>query len=591
MKYHRRLKRQLRELNLDERDLDKIAPLLDMVNKSYIVMDEDMQHAETILEESSKELYLRNLQLKNNVEEVTSQLTKVASNIKDVIFEIDLSGRWSYLNSAWEEITGILVKDCIGKSIGDCLKNVDGQPYSNLLNLNNPEENTFNKTLESLDKNGSRIWLEFTIKGIKSTTGKVEGYIGTIVNITNLKLTELELIKAREKEIKANKAKSEFLSTMSHEIRTPLNAVIGIAHLLLIENPKPEQIENLSTLKYSSEHLLGVVNDILDYDKIAAGSLELEKTNFSLKQVLNTVQSIFTNKATKKGISFQIKKDALFQDTLVGDSTRLSQILTNLVSNAIKFTEQGVVSLQVEVLMETENNTKLLFSVQDTGIGIESDKIDKIFESFAQAHVSTTRLYGGTGLGLAICQRLLQLMGTSIKVESTPNVGSCFSFELDFRKGNPIASILQEENNSALGTIEHEDVDRIKGSKILVVEDNKINIFLIEKFLKKWGVDYDVAINGQLAVQHAFKKEYDLILMDLQMPVMNGYDASLAIRASESLHNQTIPIYALSASTGETIKKDLFSHGMNGLICKPFNPNELYNTISEILTSNVKENI
>ncbi|WP_405382020.1 ATP-binding protein [Maribacter sp. LLG6340-A2] len=591
MKYHRRLKRQLRELNLDERDLDKIVPLLDMVNKSYIVMDEDMQHAETILEESSKELYLRNLQLKNNVEEVTSQLTKVASNIKDVIFEIDLSGRWSYLNSAWEEITGILVKDCIGKSIGDCLKNVDGQPYSNLLNLNNPEENTFNKTLESLDKNGSRIWLEFTIKGIKSTTGKVEGYIGTIVNITNLKLTELELIKAREKEIKANKAKSEFLSTMSHEIRTPLNAVIGIAHLLLIENPKPEQIENLSTLKYSSEHLLGVVNDILDYDKIAAGSLELEKTNFSLKQVLNTVQSIFTNKATKKGISFQIKKDALFQDTLVGDSTRLSQILTNLVSNAIKFTEQGVVSLQVEVLMETENNTKLLFSVQDTGIGIERDKIDKIFESFAQAHVSTTRLYGGTGLGLAICQRLLQLMGTSIKVESTPNVGSCFSFELDFRKGNPIASILQEENNSALGTIEHEDVDRIKGSKILVVEDNKINIFLIEKFLKKWGVDYDVAINGQLAVQHAFIKEYDLILMDLQMPVMNGYDASLAIRASESIHNQTIPIYALSASTGETIKKDLFSHGMNGLICKPFNPNELYNTISEILTSNVKENI
>lgn len=591
MKYHRRLQRQLCKLNLDQTDLEKMAPLLQMVDTSYKQMDSDMQHAENILEESSKELYLRNLQLKNNVEKVTSQLSKVAGNIKDVIFEIDLAGRWSYLNSAWEEITGILVKDCIGKSIGDCLKNVEGLPYSNLLDLYNPEKNTFNKTLESLDKNGNRIWLEFTIKGIKSSTGKVEGYIGTIVNITNLKLTEFELIKAREQEIKANKAKGEFLSTMSHEIRTPLNAVIGIAHLLLIENPKPEQIENLSTLKYSSEHLLGVVNDILDYDKIAAGSLELEKTNFSLKQVLNTVQSIFTNKATKKGISFQIKKDSLFQDTLVGDSTRLSQILTNLVSNAIKFTEQGVVSLQVEVLKETENNTKLLFSVQDTGIGIESNKIDKIFESFAQAHVSTTRLYGGTGLGLAICQRLLQLMGTSIKVESTPNVGSCFSFELDFRKGNPIASILEEENNSALGTNEIEDSNGLKGSKILVVEDNKINIFLIEKFLKKWGVEYDVAVNGKLAVQYAFQKEYDLILMDLQMPVMNGYDASLAIRASENIHNKTLPIYALTASTGQSIKNEIVDHGMNGLICKPFNPNEMFKTILDILKSNVKENI
>ncbi|TVZ14034.1 PAS domain-containing hybrid sensor histidine kinase/response regulator [Maribacter sp. MAR_2009_72] len=590
MKYHRRLQRQLCELNLDQKVLDIIAPLLHMVDNSYKVMDADMQHAETILEESSKELYLRNLQLKNNVEEVTSQLTKVASNIKDVIFEIDLSGRWSYLNSAWEEMTGLSVKESIGKSIEECLKNVNGKPYSNLLDLHNPEANTFNRTLESLGKNGDRIWLEFTIKGIKSDSGKVEGYIGTIVNITNLKLTEYELIKAREKEVKANKAKSEFLSTMSHEIRTPLNAVIGIAHLLLIENPKQEQIENLSTLKYSSEHLLGVVNDILDYDKIAAGSLELEKANFSLKQVLNTVQSIFTNKASKKGISFQIKKDSLLQDTMIGDSTRLSQILTNLVSNAIKFTEHGTVSLEVEVLNETENNTKLLFSVNDTGIGIESDKIDKIFESFAQAHVSTTRIYGGTGLGLAICQRLLQLMGTSIKVESTPNVGSCFSFELDFRKGNPIASILQEENNSALGTNDLEDSKKLQGYKILVVEDNKINIFLIEKFLKKWGVDYDVAIDGKVAVQYAFKKEYDLILMDLQMPVMNGYDASLAIRASESIHNQTIPIYALSASTGESIKKDLLSHGMNGLICKPFNPNELYHTISEILIGNVKEN-
>lgn len=591
MKYHRRLKRQLIEFDLSQTDLDRFSPFLSMIDKSYRDMDSDMQHAETILEESSKELYLRNLQLKHNVEQVTSQLTKVASNIKDIIFEIDLLGQWSYLNSAWEELSGKSVKDTLGKHLGESIKDTNGEPFTNLLDLSNPENNTFSKTLESLDKAGKRVWLDFSIKSIKSSNGIVEGYIGTIVNITNLKLTELELIKAREKEVKANKAKGEFLSTMSHEIRTPLNAVIGITHLLLIEDPKKEQLENLSTLKYSSEHLLGVVNDILDYDKIATGSLELEKASFSLKQVLNTVQSIFTNKAIKKGIQFNIKKDTLLQDTMIGDSTRLSQILTNLVSNAVKFTEEGSVSLEIEVLNETKNITKLLFSVHDTGIGIKNNQIDKIFDYFAQANVSTTRIYGGTGLGLAICQRLLEMMDTSIKVESTPNVGSCFSFELELKKGNPIASILEEQNQDKIGSNDFNNSDSLVGHKILVVEDNKINIFLIEKFLKKWGVEYDVAENGKLAVQYAIKEQYDLILMDLQMPVMNGFDASIAIRSSEKLHNKTIPIYALSASTGESIKKDLLDHGMNGLICKPFNPNDLFLTISEIINNKVKSNL
>ena len=580
MKYHRRLERQLVKSGLNQVDVEKIGPFLEMINTSYLEMDSDMQHAETILEESSKELFLRNLQLKNNVEEVTSQLTKVAGNIKDVIFEIDLNGKWSYLNSAWEDLTGLKVNDTLGKSIEESIKDIEGNSIKNLIDFENPELNTFNTTIVSKDKHGKKVWLDFFIKGIKSSYGIIEGYIGTIVNITNLKQTELELIKA-------NKAKNEFLSTMSHEIRTPLNAVIGIAHLLLIENPREEQIENLNTLKYSSEHLLGVVTDILDYDKIVVGSVELEEANFSLKQVLNTVQSIFSNKAAQKGIQFIIKKDFLLQDTMVGDSTRLSQVLTNLVGNAIKFTEQGTVTLEIDVINETENYSKLLFSVTDTGIGIEYDKIDKIFESFAQAHVSTNRLYGGTGLGLAICQRLLELMGTSIQVESTPNVGSTFSFELNLKKRNHIASIIDghldkiESNGFA-------EQNSLRGRKILVVEDNKINVFVLKKFLTKWGVDYDIANNGKIAVEYALKKEYDIILMDIQMPVMNGLDASLAIRSSDKYHNKTVPIYALSASIGESIKKDLLDHGLDGLISKPFNPNDLFIKISKILSTPVK---
>lgn len=587
MKYHRKLQRQLNELCLDSKDLDKIGPLLNLVHGSYCEFDQDMQHAETILEESSKELFLRNLQLKNNVDEVTTQLSKVASNIKDIIFEIDLNGNWSYLNSAWEDLTGYGVVETIGKSYSEYLKNELGQPITNLLDLNIPEKNTFSKTIESLDKLGNKIWLEFSIKGIKSNNGAIEGYIGTMANITSLKKAELELIKSREKEIKANKAKGEFLSTMSHEIRTPLNAVIGITHLLLIEDPKQEQIENLNTLKKSSEHLLGVVNDILDYDKIASGSLELEDANFSLKQVLNTVQSIFVNKAAHKGIEFSIKKDALLQDSLIGDSTRLSQVLTNLVSNAIKFTDFGSVELEVKVLSETTHKSKLLFKVKDTGIGIVNDNINKIFESFAQAHTDTTRLYGGTGLGLAICQRLLALMGSKIKVASTLNVGSSFCFELELKKGNPISSRKDFKNNGSLGKTDISSENSLEGRKILVVEDNKVNLMVIQKFLTKWKADYDVAVNGKMAVEMAYSKVYDIILMDLQMPVMNGFDASLAIRASENSYNKSVPIFALSASTGELIKKDILEHGMNGLIGKPFSPNDLFHKISNIINQNV----
>lgn len=482
----------------------------------------------------------------------------------------------------------IYIKDALGKPLVKCIKNILLKPITNLLDTSKPEVNTFSKTLESIDKHGKRQWLEITVKGIKSSKGIVEEYIGTIVNFTNLKCTEFELIKERGKEVKAHKAKSEFLSTLSHEIRTPLNAVIEITHIHLIENSKKEQIENLSTLKYSSEQLLGVVNNILNYDKIASGALELEEANFSLKQVLNTVQSVFTHKASKKGIQFKIKKDTLLQDSVIGDSRRLYHVLTNLISNAITFTGEGIVELEVKVINETKNTSKLLFAVTDTGIGIRNNKTAKIFKYFAQAPVSTAQFYGRTGFDITICQRLLELMGTTITMESTYNVGSSFSFELNLKKGNPIASIFEEGSQFKIGTESDCVKNSLYGNKILVVEDNKINILLIEKFLKKWGVDYDIAMNGKLAVQSAFIKKYDLILMDIQMPVMNGLDACMAIRTSGNFHNKTIPIYALSASMGESIKKNLSDYGIDGLICKPFNANDLFATILKILNNKVK---
>ncbi|MCK0192137.1 ATP-binding protein [Arenibacter sp. F20364] len=578
--YHRLLKRQLKKIDLDDSTLDLITPLLHQVNEAYKAFDSDLEHIENVLEKSSQELFQTNQQLKNNIESISGQLSKVAGNIKDVIFEMDLNGNWSYLNPAWRKLTGFKVKDCLGKPFYQFLKDDEGEDYKDLLNLKAPNFKTTSKIFKSQTIDGQHKWLDFSIKVIMSEEGKIEGYIGAIVDISKIKETELALIEAKEKESMANKAKDEFLTTMSHEIRTPLNAVIGISHLLLLENPKKEQLENLSTLKHSSEHLLCLVNDILDFNKIASGQLELEERNFSLNQVLNGLQSIFHNTAKEKDLRLIVKKDTTLPKTFIGDSTRLSQILTNLVSNAIKFTDEGKVTVDIEALEIAEEYYVVEFMITDTGIGIPEDKRDKIFLSFAQANSDTTRKYGGTGLGLAICKRLLELMDSELKLESEVGKGSTFSFKLKLQKSTK--SDYAEDIYAFDAKTIHQQ-ENLKGARILVAEDNKVNIMVIEKFLSKWQVDFEIAENGLIALNKAMENTYDMILMDLQMPVMNGFEASKAIRESSNPLNKVMPIYALSASTGMDIKNQLGQYGINGLICKPFNPTELFKTLTSIL--------
>tara|TARA_R110000851_G_scaffold3757_14_gene15410 strand:+ start:520 stop:2286 length:1767 start_codon:yes stop_codon:yes gene_type:complete len=578
--YHRLLKRQLKKIDLDDSTLDLIAPLLHQVDEAYKAYDCDLEQVENVLEKSSQELFQTNQQLKNSVESISGQLSKVAGNIKDVIFEMDLNGNWSYLNPAWRKLTGYKVKDCLGKPYYQFLKDEQGNDLKNLIDLRTPNFKTISKSFKSQIITGEHKWLDFSLKVIMSEDGNIEGYIGAIVDISKIKETELALIEAKEKESMANKAKDEFLTTMSHEIRTPLNAVIGISHLLLLENPKPEQLENLSTLKHSSEHLLCLVNDILDFNKIASGQLELEARDFSLNQVLNGLGSIFHNTAKEKDIRLLIKKDTSIPKTFIGDSTRLSQILTNLVSNAIKFTEEGKVKVDIEVLEVKEDFYFLEFVISDTGIGIPEDKKDKIFLSFAQANSDTTRKYGGTGLGLAICKRLLEIMDSDLELESEVGKGSTFSFKLKLQKSSMTDH--QEDIYSFDAKSFHEQ-DNLKGTRILVAEDNKVNIMVIEKFLSKWQVDFEIAENGLIALNKALENTYDMILMDLQMPVMNGFEASKAIRDSNNPLNKVMPIYALSASTGMDIKNQLGEYGIDGLICKPFNPTELFKTLTSIL--------
>ncbi|MEL6976567.1 MAG: ATP-binding protein [Bacteroidota bacterium] len=580
MKYHRLLARQLKKSGLVENVDPKTLGLLEFVNRAYAEFDSDMEHMENTLEESSQELFEANQQLQSNVETVSRRLDKVAGNIRDVIFEMDNTGQWTYLNMAWKDLTGCTVEESLGAPYHACLKDRTGESIGDFLGLDEGLEPLHGKKFEITSCQGELKWLDMSIKPLYSSTGKKQGYIGTIVDITQLKNTEFALIAASELANKASKAKDDFLSTMSHEIRTPLNAVIGITNLLLIENPKIEQLENLSALKDSSSHLLELVNDILDFNKIASGSLVIEKRSFDLKDTVLRLQNIFSQRVKERGIDFNLEIDDKLPHLVVGDSTRISQILTNLIGNAIKFTEKGSVSVSIAVTKQTKTQCSLDFAVKDTGIGIRKDRLKDIFKTFEQADPNVTRKYGGSGLGLAICRRLLELMDSDLYVESTLGIGSIFSFSLNLAKDSmkPILSTSSEihPNNT-------EVKQSLKGTRILVAEDNKVNTMVIKKFLTKWEANFDLAANGRIAIQRAEKVRYDLILMDLQMPEVDGFQATKAIRESNKSLNRNIPIYALSASTGMYSQKDMNTSGMDGLITKPFNPEELRQTLFNIL--------
>lgn len=383
-------------------------------------------------------------------------------------------------------------------------------------------------------------------------------------------LFEGELKQKRLEALEALAAKAQFLSTMSHEIRTPLNAVVGLSYLLRDSNPKPDQIENIEALNYSGKSLLTLINDVLDFNKMEGGYVELESISTDLKIIAKQIAKIHEPLCIKKGITFKIEIDDSIGSVLM-DPARMNQVLNNLISNAIKFTDKGGVILKITNLSDTEDTCCLKFEIIDTGIGISEDNFHKIFESFSQANKNTSRLYGGTGLGLPIVKKIIQMMNSDIKLESIENEGSTFYFTLDLTKA-------KEE--------EHHDVKKLEmlpfhGEKILLVEDNEINVMVGKQILSRWNLNIEVAQDGAEAVEKVRNGNYDIVLMDIQMPVMNGYDASKEIRT----FNKDVPIIALSASVFVEVKDKIFECGMNGFVYKPFDPPDLYSKIASFLQS------
>jgi signal transduction histidine kinase/ActR/RegA family two-component response regulator len=412
-------------------------------------------------------------------------------------------------------------------------------------------------------------------------------YTAFLKNIKQLKDSSAEqkalnarLEKAIEKAEKSTHAKSEFLSTMSHEIRTPLNAVIGMSNLLMMGDPRSDQVENLEVLKFSANNLLAIVNDVLDFNKIESGKVVFDNVRFNLVELINNICGGQMIKAEEKGLKFNVEVDcALKNKVIFGDPTRITQIIYNLVSNAIKFTSKGDVSVNATCFEDRHNTVTVKFLVKDTGIGIEEHELTSIFEPFTQESLTATRQYGGTGLGLAIVKRLLDLQGLQMDVKSKMGVGSEFSFTMEF----PVSTemIVEKAIAPSLPKVGYQG-DDLSRVRVLIAEDNIVNVMLMKKLLSKWNIIPTIAENGVQAVELMQYGNFDIILMDLQMPVMNGFDATIEIRKMADPKKSNIPIIALTASALFDIKEKVQEAGMNDYVSKPFKPNELLEKIQTL---------
>jgi signal transduction histidine kinase len=380
-----------------------------------------------------------------------------------------------------------------------------------------------------------------------------------------------ELILAKEKAEKASNARTEFLSTVSHELRTPLNAINGIAHLLLEEKPKKSQMNYLESLQFSGNYLTNFINDILEINKIDSSKALVENISFNLKLLLENIQNALKELASENNNYFSLEIDSHIPDYLIGDPTKLSQILMNLINNALKFTHNGSVTVTSKLISLEDQKAFIYFEVKDSGIGIPEDKLETVFDSFSQGSVGINRKYGGTGLGLTIVKKLVEILGGEIKLDSKVKKGSSFSFELLFEVSKKPLKIIKNLNKN--------NDYNLKNKKILVVEDNKINQMVSKKMLENKGVICQIVDNGEEAIELAKSNKFDMILMDVHLPGINGTIATKKIRKFDTI----TPVIALTAISLNENRKMLLSFGMNDVITKPFVPEHFYAIISKYI--------
>ncbi|MDP4094479.1 MAG: histidine kinase N-terminal 7TM domain-containing protein [Bacillota bacterium] len=485
----------------------------------------------------------------------------VIESMNDLIVILDPKHRIIDINKAALHSFGKIASNVIGSHVSDILGSKSEIFKNNII------KSIINDKLVTYEGNRQKIY-DFKLSPLYDTKSKFSGYFIVMRDITDLENAMRELEESKQAAEDANKAKSRFLASMSHEIRTPLNGILGMSHLLSSAKLSEEERIYLKSIEYSAGSLLEIINDILDFSKIEAGKMELEEIAFNIKSLMKDVIDTFMYQKNEKGLKLETKIADSIPDYIIGDPVRIRQILINLIGNAFKFTEKGSIDIRLEKAGEKGNEILLQFSVSDTGIGIPKEKIGNLFESFRQLDSSTTRKYGGTGLGLAIVDNLISIMNGNIRVESELGEGSKFLFTIPFKlvKSYQLPAKEKEEENRDL---------ELKG-EILLAEDNRVNQLLTAKLLEKKKLKVDVVENGIRALEKVKEKDYNLIFMDIQMPIMDGFEATEAIREFEKQSGKHIPIIALTANATEGDMDRCFSSGMDDYLSKPLRPEKLY---------------
>jgi PAS domain S-box-containing protein len=561
------------ELNFQINEKRKRAEELSNVNAelNYEIKNKKLQ-----------EKKFKKLQESSNIFKMSSKYSRsLIEAIKDPIFAISPLGIITDINEATINVTEATRVDLIDSLFCDyfteinnakkCLKKVYEIGY------------VFDFPLTIKDGKFTPVLLNGSV--YKNDKGEVIGAVIVARDITERTVFEKQLIEAKENaematQIAENavKAKQQFLSNMSHEIRTPMNAIIGFTKVVLKTELSDKQKEYLSAIKVSGDALIVLINDILDLAKVDAGKMQFEKSPFKLKASISSMLHLFEPKIQEKNLLLTRNYDEKIPSIITGDPVRLHQIILNLISNAVKFTSSGKISINVALINETEKNVSIEFSVKDTGIGISDEKLPLIFGNFQQATSGTSRLYGGSGLGLSIVKQLIEHQGGNIKVESKIGVGSTFTFVLQFDKTN-INVIDEIEEKYA--------IDKSVKLKVLVVEDIKLNQLLMKTLLDDFGFEGDIASNGKIAIKKFKTNEYDMILMDLQMPEMNGFETTDYIR---NVLKSNIPIIALTADVTTVDLEKCKAVGMNDYISKPVDERLLYNKMMSFVKNPIKRN-
>lgn len=519
------------------------------------------------------------IQLARSQEEIKAKNEELLSyaimvkNSADIIATVDAQYfRLKSINPAVHKLLGYQPDELFNRSIVDLAIESEQQKFRNKLSgivNNNVSFAVAEFPFETFDKR--KVWAECRI----TYSNKVL-YIN-MSDVSPQKSYEQDLIKSKEEADRARKSKEDFLASMSHELRTPVNGIIGLTGMLRKTELDEQQGKFLDLLEVSSQSLLGVINDVLDISKIEAGKFNIVRKPTQIRHVINSVFDLLKYKADEQGIKILLEVGEDLPETLLLDSLRLNQILLNLLSNAIKFTEHGFVKLEVAVLQRINDNVRLMFSVVDSGIGIATDRLDKIFDSFEQAEQDTITKYGGTGLGLTIVKRLAELKGGELTVTSELGKGSTFTFTNWYKVTDKAVQ------TSVINVVEQGRLEPFTDVNVLIAEDNLVNQFMLSKMLKDWNVNVDIAENGQKVIDRLNENNYDIILMDTHMPELNGYQTAKHIRIHFAEPKRSIPIISLSAATFDHEQQQALSAGMNDVLSKPFQPYQLHEKMKRLL--------